>query len=385
MRVGGSKLLCLAMLALALSGVRAAFAQRADSATFIVRLGNDTTSIERYIRTADQLMVEAVSRSPSTTLHRFVFDVNAQNNVRRASYMVSAPGREQPLLQRTVTFIGDSATVVNEQGGQARTQRVAARDVVPMAGPFYTPYELAIMRAVNAGGTKASVNLLANTNLVEIPIERLGRDSVSLNNQFGEPMRAHIDARGRLLHLHTPAFTTVERTRWVNLDALAKDFAARDAVGKGLGMLSPRQTYRSKIGEANVWIDYSRPAMRGRPVWGALVPFGGVWRMGANDAAHLSTDRTLQIGDVSVPPGTYTLFLLPTANDWTLIINKQTGMSGLDYDAAQDVGRVKLNLQSVSSPAESFTISLNANTNSNGGTISVMWDRTRGSIPFTVR
>jgi hypothetical protein len=385
MRVGSSKLLCLATLALALSGAHAAFAQRADSASFIVRLGKDTTSIERYIRTADQLIVEAASRSPSTTLHRIVFDLNSQNTVRRASYTIRAPGREQPVLQRSITFTGDSATVVNEQGGQTRTERVAARDVVPMAGPFYTPYELAIMRAVSAGGTKASVNLLANTNLVEIPVERVGRDSVALNNQFGEPMRAHIDARGRLLHLHTPAFTTVERTRWLDLDALAKEFAARDAVGKGLGMLSPRQTYRSKIAEANVWIDYSRPAMRGRPVWGALVPYGRVWRMGANDAAHLSTDRTLQIGDVSVPPGTYTLFLLPAASDWTLIINKQTGMSGLDHDAAHDVGRVRLNLQTVNTPVESFTISLTETPNSNGGAISVMWDRTRGSIPFTVR
>lgn len=385
MRVGSSKLLCLATLALALSGAQTAAAQRADSASFIVRLGKDTTSVERYIRTADQLIVEAASRSPSTTLHRIVFDLNAQNNVRRAAYTVSAPGRAQPLLQRVVTFTGDSATVVNEQGGQTRTERVAARDVVPMAGPFYTPYELAIMRAVSTRGTKASVNLLANTNLVEIPVERVGRDSVTLNNQFGEPMRAHIDAGGRLLHLHTPAFTTVERTRWLDLDALARDFAARDAVGKGLGMLSPRQTYRSKIGEANIWIDYSRPAMRGRPVWGALVPYGRVWRMGANDAAHLATDRTLQIGDLSVPPGTYTLFLLPSANDWTLVINKQTGMSGLDHNAAQDVGRVKLNLQSISAPAESFTISVNENAGSNGGTISITWDRMRGSIPFTVR
>lgn len=385
MRVGSSKLHCLATLALALSGVQTAAAQRADSASFIVRLGKDTTSVERYIRTADQLIVEAASRSPATTLHRIVFDLNAQNNVRRAAYTVSAPGRAQPLLQRVVTFTGDSATVVNEQGGQTRTERVAARDVVPMAGPFYTPYELAIMRAVSTRGTKASVNLLANTNLVEIPVERVGRDSVTLNNQFGEPMRAHIDAGGRLLHLHTPAFTTVERTGWLDLDALAKDFAARDAVGKGLGMLSPRQTYRSKIGEANIWIDYSRPAMRGRPVWGALVPYGRVWRMGANDAAHLSTDRTLQIGDVSVPPGTYTLFLLPSANDWTLVINKQTGMSGLDHNAAQDVGRAKLNLQSINAPAESFTISVNENAGSNGGTLAITWDRMRGSIPFTVR
>lgn len=374
----------LVALITALTGSASA-QQRADSATFIVRLGHDTTSIERYIRTADQLIVEAVQRSPTTTVHRLVLDIDAQDNVKRAVYTVNAPGNAQPMLRRLVTFAGDSAVIINEQRGQSRTERVAARNVVPMAGPFYTPYELAVRRAVSGRAAKSSVQLLANTNLVDIPVERVGTDSVSLNNQFGEPMRAHVDARGRLLHLHTPAFTTLERTRWVDLDKLAADFASRDAIGKGLGPLSPRQTYRARVGGANIWIDYSRPAMRGRPVWGALVPHSRVWRMGANDAAHLATDRTLEIGGVTLPPGTYTLFLLPTANDWTLIINRQTGISGLEYDAAQDAGRVKLETQTLTTPMESFTISVADNEAAGGGTLTVGWDRMRGSILFRVR
>ena len=357
--------------------------QRADSAAFIVRLGNDTTSIERYIRTDRQLIVEAASRSPSTTVHRLVLDYAPNRTVERALYEVSAPGREQPALRRVTTFSGDSAVITSEQGGQTRTQRVQAKNAVPMAGPFFAPYELAIMRAVAGGGQKGSVPLLAGTNLVDIPVERIGRDSVSLNNQFGEPMRAHIDARGRLLHLNTPAFTTVERLRWVDLEKLTAEFAARDATGKGLGMLSPRQTYRSNVKGANIWIDYSRPGMRGRPVWGALVPYGRVWRMGANDAAHLATDKTLEIGGVTLAPGTYTMFLLPTADEWQLIFNRQTGMSGLEHDLAQDVGRVKLAREDVNPPAEWFTISVNQN--DSGGVLAVSWDRQRGTVPFSVR
>ena len=357
--------------------------QRADSAAFIVRLGHDTTSVERYVRTNNQLIVEAAQRSPSTTRHRLVIDYGARNAVQRALYEVTAPGREQPLVRRVTTFSGDSAVVVSEQGGQTRTQRVLAKSAVPMAGPFYAPYELAIMRAVAGGGPKGSVPLLAGTNVVEIPVERVGRDSVTLNNQFGEPMRAHIDARGRLLHLRTPAFTTVERLPWVDLDKLTADFASRDTAGKGLGALSPRQTYRNTVQGANIWVDYSRPGMRGRPVWGALVPYGRVWRMGANDAAHLATDKTLEIGGVTITPGTYTMFLLPTADELTLIFSRKTGMSGLDYEQAQDVGRVKLTKENLNPPAEWFTISVNQN--EAGGVLAVSWDRTRGTVPFTVR
>jgi hypothetical protein len=380
-----TKILQFATLALAASGASTAAVaqQRADSAAFIVRLGTDTTSVERYIRTPGQLIVEAVQRSPNTSVHRLVVDFNAGSNAQRAVYAVSMPGRDQPAARRVIEFRGDSAIITIEQGGQSRTQRVLAKNAVPMAGPFYSPYELAVIRAVAGNSMKSSVPLLAGSNLVDIPIERIGRDSVSLTNQFGEPMRAHIDARGRLLHLHTPAYTTVERISWVDLDRLVADFANRDATGKGMGMLSPRQSYRSNIGSANVWIDYSRPGMRGRPIWGALVPYGRVWRTGANDAAHIATDRTLEFAGLTLPAGTYTMFLLPTADDWTLIFNRQTGISGLERDSAQDVGQVKLTKETISTPAEWFTIAVEENNNT--GRLVFSWDRTRAAVPFTVK
>jgi hypothetical protein len=357
-----------------------AFAQRADSAAFIVRLGHDTTSVERYVRTADQLIVEAAQRSPNTMLHRLVVDIDAAHNAKRAVYTVSRPGSpDQHLVRRVTTYDGDSSTIVTEQGGQSRTQRVAARNGVPMAGPFYAPYELTMMRAVSARSTKASVPLLAGTNIVDIPVELIGRDSVTLTNQFGEPMRAHIDARGRLLHLHTPAYTTVERVKWIDLGKLTADFAARDAMGKSMGNLSPRSTTRTVVNGANLWIDYSRPGMRGRPIWGALVPYGRVWRTGANEAAHFATDKTVEVGGLSVPPGTYTLFLIPAADEWMLAINRKTGMSGLDYDAAHDLGRVKLTKQALTEPAEWFTIEMA------GNALNFAWDRTRASVPVVVR
>jgi hypothetical protein len=359
-------------------------AQSADSAAFIVRIGRDTISVERYVRTANQLVVEAVSRSPSTTVHRLVLDYTPTNAVQRAIYTVSAPGRDQVLSRRVTEFRGDSAVVTSEQGAQSRTERVLARNAVPMAGPFYAPYELAVMRAVAGASVKSSVPLLAGSNLVDIPVERVGRDSVVLNNQFGEPMRAHIDARGRLLHLHTPAYTTVERLRWVQLDQLVSEFANRDATGKAMGNLSPRQTYRSTVSGANVWIDYSRPGMRGRPIWGALVPYGRVWRTGANDAAHFATDRTIEIGGLTLAPGTYTLFLLPTADEWTLIVNKQTGMSGLERKEANDIGRVKLTKAETKAPVEWFTIGVEEAAGASGALV-FSWDRTRASVPFTVK
>jgi hypothetical protein len=350
--------LATSLLAMA-SPVRA---QRADSAAFIVRIGTDTLSVERYIRTNDRIIAEAVNRSPNTVIHRFNLPVNSAHEVGNGTYTVARPGSTTNLGERAITV---------------------SSGLVPVFGPFYSLYELGMMRAAAGGQPRTEISYLAGVDTVKIPIERVGRDSVSLTNQFGEPMRAHVDASGRLLHLHTPAYTTVERLKWVDLERLAANFAARDSTGKGLGILSPRSTSRTTIAGANIWIDYSRPAMRGRPIWGKLVPYGAVWRMGANTAAHLSTDRTIEIGGLTLAPGTYTMFLLPDATEWQLIFNRQTGMSGLERDPAQDIGRVKLTLEQKPAADESFT--LNVTELEKQGRLSISWDRTRAYIPFTVK
>jgi hypothetical protein len=357
--------------------------QRADSAGFIIRLGVDTTAIERYVRTTDRIVIEAAQRNPSTTLHRLVLTTGAQGRVTGSEYTLMQPGAATPVQRRVIEFHGDTAVITTTQAGTPRTQRVAARDAIPLAGPFYTPYEIALMRAVARSAPRSEVPLLAGAGVVSIPLERAGRDTVRLENQFGEQMVARIDARGRLLNLSTPAFATVERVRWVDLDALAAEFARRDEAGRGMGPLSPRQTFRVSTNGANLWLDYSRPAMRGRPVWGVLVPWGVVWRMGANDAAHFSTDRALQIGSVTVTPGTYTLFLLPTTERWQLVINRATGISGLDYAAAQDLGRTDMTKETVARPIELFTMELEEVQGGMG--LVVAWDRTRAYVPIRVR
>lgn len=377
----------LAVAALALAAlqpaVRPLAAQAPDSGSFIIRLGHDTTVIERYVRTADRLVAEAVQRSPSTVLHRLELRLDAQGQVVGGEWTARAPGAAEPSVRREFQFRGDSATVTTTQGGATRTQNVAARGAIPLAGPFYAPYELALMRGARAGGARADIPLLPGGSVVTTPVQRVGGDTFSINNQFGEPMQAQLDGRGRLVRLWTPAFTTVERVGWLDLDRLAADFAERDRTGRGLGALSPRQTTRQRVGEANVWLDYSRPAMRGRPIWGALVPWGQVWRMGANDAAHLATDRTLQLGDITLEPGTYTLFLLPTEQAWTLIVSRATGISGLEHDPAHDVGRTVLRTETLAAPAESFTMQVAGS--GDDARLAIQWDRTRATVPLRVR
>jgi hypothetical protein len=128
-----------------------------------------------------------------------------------------------------------------------------------------------------------------------------------------------------------------------------------------------------------VSIEYSRPSMRGRKIFGGLVPYDQVWRTGANAATSLKTDAALNIGGASVPAGSYTLYTLPSANTWKLIINKQTRQWGTNYDQSQDLARVDMKVSQRSSPLEQFTISFDKS-GAGSATLKLEWDTTVASV-----
>ena len=148
--------------------------------------------------------------------------------------------------------------------------------------------------------------------------------------------------------------------------------------------LSPPGQAAVTIGSATITIDYARPSMRGRKIMGELVPYAKVWRTGANAATTLKTSAALEIGGAQVPAGTYTLYTLPGEKAWKLIINKQTGQWGTQYDQAQDLARVDLTVGATAQPVEQFTITL-AGTGAAAGTLTMEWESTRLSIPFKVK
>lgn len=129
-------------------------------------------------------------------------------------------------------------------------------------------------------------------------------------------------------------------------------------------------------------VDYSSPRMNGRKIFGDLVPFGKVWRAGANEATTFVTTADLTVGGKTIPVGSYTIFTLPTADKWTLIISKKTGEWGIPYPGeADDFARLDMRVSKLPSPVENFTIAFE---NAGGKcTMLLDWDTTRASITFT--
>jgi Protein of unknown function (DUF2911) len=151
-------------------------------------------------------------------------------------------------------------------------------------------------------------------------------------------------------------------------------------VAQGKNPASPPGETTLKFDDGKtVTIQYSRPSMRGREIFGGLVPYDQVWRTGANAATSLKTDVDLNIGGANVPAGSYTLYTLPGKTSWKLIINKQTGQWGTVYSQSQDLARVDMKVGQLPSALEQFTISFDK-TGGSAATLKLEWASTIASV-----
>src|SRR5262249_8953610 len=148
--------------------------------------------------------------------------------------------------------------------------------------------------------------------------------------------------------------------------------------------VSPHESVGATIDGAALKITYGRPSVRGRAIFGVLVPYDKVWCPGADEATTLESDKPLRVGTLTVPPMSHTIWMLPTADAWTLIVSKEPNGFHTRYHAAADLGRVPLQKTTIDAPAERLTFAIEKNAGGPGGTLSMTWDTTRVSTPFTV-
>jgi hypothetical protein len=147
---------------------------------------------------------------------------------------------------------------------------------------------------------------------------------------------------------------------------------------------SPPAVAQVTLAGHSITIHYNTPSIRGRKIMGGLVPYGKVWRTGANPATSLKTDANLMIGTAAVPAGSYTLYTLPSEGTWKLIINKQTGQWGTEYDQSQDLARVDMQKKTLPSPQEKMSISFE-HTSGNKTELHVRWETTDVYVPVTAQ
>lgn len=360
----------------------------AQAASLVYRLGRDTVAIEQYTRNAIGMTGEMVQRS-GAAVTRAQYTITLAKNGRPTTVSITrtnADGTVLPNAPGTTRFTVTADSIVREAIFADSTQRrafAAKQALINFPTFIYGPTELlaGIAKSGGAADSIPALGLAGNLGFTGIVPAGGDRNAADVRLRGGAyAMILRFDASNKLQQVDG-SFTTNKSiaTRGAGLDmaAIAKSM-------KPTGALSLRETARGAFGQGGiVLIDYGRPSVRDRSVWGgALVPFDTVWRTGANDATHLFTSRTLTMGDVVVPPGAYTLFVQHTRNGTFLIVNKQVGQWGTIYSAANDLGRVPMQMTATPNHVEEFTIVVRSMAPTRGA-IEMSWGPSMVSVPFT--
>lgn len=360
-----------------------------EQGSFITYLGQDTLAAEHFIATGHRIEAAVMLRTPETTLRQYTMELDDAGMMRRLEATVrdpaspEAPPLRKDLLQATPE--GFTLTVTEQE--ETSTQTIEASPAaLPFIDMIHWPFELMLKRGYLSDDAPFVQPLLVGTNEMPFELQKLSADSMTVKHPFRGTMGVTVDAAGRLERLdaaNTTRKLRVVRTSNVDVPALARQFAERDAAGQAFGPLSGRGQAMTTVHGATIKVDYGQPARRGREIFGRLVPYGQVWRTGANRATHFETDRPLQFGDLEVPAGAYTLFTILEADGGLLIINRQTGQGGTTYNEDQDLGRIPMQVEQLDTPVEIFTIAVSES--GQQGVLQLIWDRTALTVPFTVK
>ncbi len=168
------------------------------------------------------------------------------------------------------------------------------------------------------------------------------------------------------------------------LFAAAPAFAQTPAPKIEFPAASPAASLKQRVGLTDIEIAYSRPGAKGRKVFGGLVPYGQVWRTGANSATKIKFSTEVKLGGATIPAGAYELFTLPGEKEWTVIIHKDSSQWGAyKYDAKNDVARVQVAPVALAAPVESFTIEF-GDLRDASATLLLTWDKSSVPVKLTV-
>jgi hypothetical protein len=374
---------------------------------FVALLGNDTVSLERISRSPTRLVTDGVDRWPFVRQRHTEFDLAPDGRIRRMVMDVRTPNGRSPRERGrriTARFSDDAVKIsVRDSSGVRDTSfRTGGAITVPHVSMMYSVIELEIAAALHRA---AATGLAAGDSVLfrQFYPDRDVGPSFTLHRGFvhphpgGQVELRHdwlagtgdvtVDSAGRMLTYSGKRSTykvAVARTATLpDVEVIGDRFAAAEQ-RTGLSQLSVRDTARAAIGAATFSVDYGRPLRRGRTLLGDVISYDRVWRTGANAATQLTTSAPITLSELSLPAGTYTLWTVPHVGRVDLIVNRQIGQWGTEYDRRQDLGTVPMTSDSVNPPLEKFTISIEPS-DARHGTLALAWGTFRWTAPIVVR
>jgi len=384
---------CCAALVLAAAPLAA---QAPERGAFVVTLGSDTILVEQYTRTRTSVDGDMLIRGTTVVVRHYSGTLRPDGSLARFEYTNRVPANPQAPAFRAVAVFGDTTVVTITRDTTTTTTRVPTPGgALPFMSYSNPTYELYGRWAATTHKDTVAILPLGAPSTTPLIVKHPAKDSLTVGFVGVGPTLFRVDARGLIQSVDGgPSTEKIHSTRLASLDFAALTAAFQN---RPLGQLSPPDSVRASVGGVDIAIDYGRPSVRGRTIFGGVVPWNAVWRTGANFATRFTTSADIVLGGATVPAGTYTLWTLPSPGGWKLIVNRQikapcataaacsdpkrAKLWGTDYAADSDLVRVDLQVSAVAQPVEQFVVGVEPQ--GAGGALWMAWEKTKLSIPFT--
>lgn len=379
-----------------------------DRAGFVTTLGRDTVALETFTRTPSRMEGDVVVRVPGTVLCHYAIDISADGLVKRTVLDVNPLGTSEVQARHvTLEFLRNSGhdslrVTIDSSGRKQSTTRALEKGEIPLFmtgfGSSFGLYSSLGMYELLLPHISPTINDTVTVRSASMASGRAStrqfvrKSPVLVDADYFGVLWTHltVDSAGRIVSADasgTTEKTRSQRTAFFDISAAAKTFAAADRAGKGIGVASPNQIERGTVGGQLVVATYGSPRRRGRAILGNVVPYDRIWRTGANEATVLIFDHDLSIAGTTVPAGAYSLWTLPKRDGTVqLIINRQHGQWGTDYDATQDVVRLPMQVTAVTTaaaPREELAINIVGS--GSASQLRISWDTFVWAVPVALK
>jgi hypothetical protein len=372
---------------------------------FVTMLGQDTIAIESSTRQGNILTSDEVDRFPIVRIRHSVVHLNDDGSIQHLEMDIRTPS--EPSAQRNRKVVADVAnnkvhlSKTDSTGTVNRDFETGGSIVVAHVQQMYSLYELyfaAAMKQASAAKLKAGTPVQMRQFYIDREFDRFPLGSAEVTPFDGGKVdvshdwlsgtgEALMDSNYNMLS-YSGANTTykvlVKRLATPpDIKGIAERFEAKEKAGI-VKSLSVRDSTKAQIGKATFAVDYGRPLLHGRTLLGDVIPYDHVWRTGANAATQFRTSAPIKLAGLQVPAGTYTLFTTPHTNGVDLIVNKQHGQWGTEYNGSMNLGVAKMNSEAVTTPVEAFTISIVPGDNRHGMLV-LEWGSFKWMAPIEVQ
>lgn len=367
------------------------YTEVSNNAGYVTLLGNDTLAVEKFEKTDNSISAKVVLRSPRTSLKSYELSLTENGGIEELTitdFDLESGFDSEGVLERSYKKDGDSleVSVLTNDGSYRVIKSGYEEGILPFIDMVHWPFEIAFNNAMETTADSIDQKLLTGSRASTFIVAKIASDSMTIRHPSRGVMGVNVDTNGNIIELDASQTTrklTVKRRNDIEINSIAKRFAASDKQGNPFGSLSGAIEEEFTIGSTVFNVSYGSPQRRGRDLFGGIVPFGERWRTGANRATHFKTSSDLVFNDVEMPAGEYTLFTIPEKDGGILIINKQTGQNGQTYDESRDLGRVPMTVSEKEDNTEGFTIEVLED--EGNGILKLIWGNTVYSIPFNLK